>query len=124
MSPIWSSPTPGCTTAGSCSGPWPTWPPSSSRRAPRPGWQEKCTPRVESKEVRTAPTTGLERQELAMSATSLRVIGPGRAGLSLSHALSAAGWRVEAPLGRDDDVRAAAHGVDLLVIATPDAAVA
>jgi predicted short-subunit dehydrogenase-like oxidoreductase (DUF2520 family) len=55
---------------------------------------------------------------------TLRVIGPGRAGLSLSRALDAAGWRVLPPLGRDDDLRAAAAGTDLLVIATPDAAVA
>jgi predicted short-subunit dehydrogenase-like oxidoreductase (DUF2520 family) len=38
--------------------------------------------------------------------------------------LAAAGWRVEAPLGRTDALAAAATGVDLLVIATPDAAVA
>jgi predicted short-subunit dehydrogenase-like oxidoreductase (DUF2520 family) len=67
---------------------------------------------------------GPERQELALRATSLRVIGPGRAGLSLSRALAAAGWRVEAPLGRHDDPQGAAEGVDLLVVATPDAAVA
>jgi predicted short-subunit dehydrogenase-like oxidoreductase (DUF2520 family) len=54
----------------------------------------------------------------------LRLIGPGRAGRSLVAAL---GWPVApvAPvLGRGDDVREAAHGVDALVIATPDAAVA
>jgi len=51
------------------------------------------------------------------------VIGPGRAGLSLSRALASAGWRVEAPLGRRDDLTGAARGVDLLAIATPDAAV-
>ncbi|TML91007.1 MAG: pantoate--beta-alanine ligase [Actinobacteria bacterium] len=58
-------------------------------------------------------------------AKSLRVIGPGRAGTSLARALAEAGWRVLPPLGRGDDVRAAAcdvdgEGVDLLVIATPD----
>jgi predicted short-subunit dehydrogenase-like oxidoreductase (DUF2520 family) len=52
------------------------------------------------------------------------VIGPGRAGLSLSRALEAAGWRVEAPLGRADEIRGAAAGVDLLVLATPDRAIA
>jgi predicted short-subunit dehydrogenase-like oxidoreductase (DUF2520 family) len=83
-----------------------------------------CTPRVESKEVRTAPRPGPERQEHPLRSSSLRVIGPGRAGLSLSRALAAAGWRVEAPLGREDDVAHAAEGVDLVVIATPDAAVA
>jgi predicted short-subunit dehydrogenase-like oxidoreductase (DUF2520 family) len=55
---------------------------------------------------------------------TIRIIGPGRAGTALSMALAAAGWRVEPALGRDDDVRTAAAGVDLLVIATPDAAIA
>jgi predicted short-subunit dehydrogenase-like oxidoreductase (DUF2520 family) len=55
---------------------------------------------------------------------SLRIIGPGRAGRSLADALGAAGWRVAKPLGRDDDVADAARDVDLLVIATPDAAIA
>jgi predicted short-subunit dehydrogenase-like oxidoreductase (DUF2520 family) len=54
----------------------------------------------------------------------MRVIGPGRAGLSLSRALESAGWRVEGPLGRGDDLRTAAAGVDLLVLATPDRAIA
>jgi predicted short-subunit dehydrogenase-like oxidoreductase (DUF2520 family) len=56
---------------------------------------------------------------------ALRLIGPGRAGLSLTAALGAAGW-VEAgpPRGRGDVVADAAHGVDALVIATPDSAVA
>ena len=53
-----------------------------------------------------------------------RVIGPGRAGLSLARALEKAGWRVEGVLGRSDDVAGAAAGVDLLVLAVPDAAVA
>jgi predicted short-subunit dehydrogenase-like oxidoreductase (DUF2520 family) len=56
---------------------------------------------------------------------ALRVIGPGRAGRSLAAALAAAGWDVRTPmLGRGDDVRQAARGVDALLIATPDAAVA
>ncbi|HEX6237652.1 MAG TPA: pantoate--beta-alanine ligase [Acidimicrobiales bacterium] len=54
---------------------------------------------------------------------SVRVIGAGRAGGSLARALGEAGWRVEPPLGRGDDPAGAAAGVDLLVIATPDAAV-
>lgn len=52
---------------------------------------------------------------------ALRLIGPGRAGRSLAAALA---WPVASVLGRGDDVRDAAHGVDVLVIATPDAAVA
>jgi predicted short-subunit dehydrogenase-like oxidoreductase (DUF2520 family) len=42
----------------------------------------------------------------------------------MSRALEAAGWTIAAPLGRGDDVRAAADLVDLVVIATPDAVVA
>ena len=56
--------------------------------------------------------------------TSFRLIGPGRAGRSLAIALSGAGWGLAGMLGRDDDVRSAAHDVDFLVIATPDRAVA
>jgi predicted short-subunit dehydrogenase-like oxidoreductase (DUF2520 family) len=59
-----------------------------------------------------------------MAALAVRVIGPGRAGLSLARALDKAGWRVLEPLGRGDDLSDAAAGVDLLVIATPDQAVA
>jgi pantoate--beta-alanine ligase len=59
-----------------------------------------------------------------MRTTSLRLIGPGRAGTSLARALARAGWEVRPALGRHDDVRSAARDVDLLVIATPDAAVA
>lgn len=55
---------------------------------------------------------------------SVRVVGPGRAGGSLGLALERAGWRVEPSLGRDDDVAGAASGVDLLVLAVPDAAIA
>lgn len=55
---------------------------------------------------------------------SLRVVGPGRAGSALALALAAAGWTVETPVGRDDDPSDAARGVDLLVIATPDATIA
>jgi predicted short-subunit dehydrogenase-like oxidoreductase (DUF2520 family) len=55
---------------------------------------------------------------------TLRVVGPGRAGSSLSRALAEAGWTVREPVHRGGDVAGAAVGVDLLVIATPDAAVA
>jgi predicted short-subunit dehydrogenase-like oxidoreductase (DUF2520 family) len=54
---------------------------------------------------------------------SVRTIGRGRAGSSLVRALVAAGWDDAGSRGRGDDVTAAAAGVDLLVIATPDAAV-
>lgn len=56
--------------------------------------------------------------------TRVRIIGPGRAGVSLHRALTRAHWPVEPLLGRGDDVSGAAVGVDLLVIATPDASVA
>lgn len=55
---------------------------------------------------------------------TLRVIGPGRAGTAMSRALAAAGWTVAAPVRHGEDVRAAAAGVDLLLVATPDAVVA
>ncbi len=55
---------------------------------------------------------------------TLRVIGPGRAGRSLAFALERAGWGVDGLLGRRDKVTGAAAGVDLLVIATPDNAIA
>ena len=59
-----------------------------------------------------------------VAAKAVRVIGPGRAGLSLARGLEKAGWRVDGVLGRGDEVSAAAAGVDLLVIATPDSVVA
>ena len=55
---------------------------------------------------------------------SIRIIGPGRAGTSLAAALSARGWEFAGFLGRHDELAGAAAGVDLLVIATPDDAVA
>jgi predicted short-subunit dehydrogenase-like oxidoreductase (DUF2520 family) len=55
---------------------------------------------------------------------TIRFIGPGRAGTSLAGALGARGWNVVGFLGRQDDLTEAAQGVDVLVIATPDDAVA
>jgi predicted short-subunit dehydrogenase-like oxidoreductase (DUF2520 family) len=55
---------------------------------------------------------------------TIRIIGPGRAGTSLAAALSAHGWDVVGFLGRRHDLVDAAHGVDVLVIATPDDSVA
>ena len=51
----------------------------------------------------------------------VRIVGPGRAGTSLALALTNVGWDVGPMLGRDDDLSGAASGVDLLVLATPDA---
>lgn len=58
---------------------------------------------------------------------SLRVIGPGRAGRSLAAALADRGWELKGLLGRHAAPAAlasAARGVDVLVVATPDDAVA
>src|SRR5688500_2332978 len=55
---------------------------------------------------------------------TLRLVGPGRAGTALAHALHAAGWDVADPVRHGGDPAGAAVGVDLLVISTPDAAVA
>lgn len=55
---------------------------------------------------------------------TLRVIGPGRAGGSLERCLVDAGWSAGAALRRGDAVERAAEGVDLLLITTPDGAVA
>ncbi len=56
--------------------------------------------------------------------SSIRIIGPGRAGTSLAAALSAQGWEFAGFLRRGDDVTDAAQGVDVLVVATPDDAIA
>jgi len=55
---------------------------------------------------------------------AVRIIGAGRAGTALARGLAGAGWDVAGILGRADDPSSAAAGVDLLVVATPDAAVA
>ena len=54
----------------------------------------------------------------------VRVVGAGRAGGALGLALGRAGWTVEPALGRGADLSAAAHGVDLLVLAVPDPVIA
>ncbi len=59
-----------------------------------------------------------------MDRPRLRVVGAGRAGGALAAALAEVGWDVVGLLGRGDDVADAAADVDLLVIATPDAAIA
>lgn len=59
-------------------------------------------------------------------APRLRVVGPGRAGRSMASALARAGWQVVGLLGRDspDAIVRACDGADLVLIATPDAAIA
>lgn len=54
---------------------------------------------------------------------AVRIIGRGRAGLSMRGALARAGWAVEAVAGRGDHLEAAAEGVDVVVVATPDGTV-
>lgn len=54
----------------------------------------------------------------------VRIVGPGRAGRSLAAALAGRGWTVVGTYGRDDDPARAAVDVDVVVIATPDAAIA
>jgi predicted short-subunit dehydrogenase-like oxidoreductase (DUF2520 family) len=66
-----------------------------------------------------------ERRERTVGpARRVRIVGPGRAGGSLARALAGAGWEVLPALGRADDVAGAAEGVDLVVLATPDGAIA
>lgn len=55
---------------------------------------------------------------------TVQIIGPGRVGRSLATSLRGAGWDVAPLLGRGDDPRAAAQHADLVVLATPDGAVA
>ena len=59
-----------------------------------------------------------------MPTPDARVIGAGRAGGSLARALTRAGWSVDGPRSRADDVRGAATGTQRLVLAVPDAVVA
>jgi len=55
---------------------------------------------------------------------TIRIIGPGRAGTSLAAALSARDWSFTGFLGRGDDLSGAGRDVDVLVLATPDDAIA
>lgn len=54
----------------------------------------------------------------------VRVIGVGRAGASFERALAGAGWEIAPGVGRGGPIASAAVGVDLVLITTPDAAVA
>jgi predicted short-subunit dehydrogenase-like oxidoreductase (DUF2520 family) len=55
--------------------------------------------------------------------SSFRIVGPGRAGRAFATSLEGAGWTFAGFLGRDDDLTDAAKGVDLLILATPDASI-
>jgi predicted short-subunit dehydrogenase-like oxidoreductase (DUF2520 family) len=52
--------------------------------------------------------------------TTVRIIGPGRAGRSFASALAAAGAEVLPLLGSADDCSPAARGTDVLLVAVPD----
>lgn len=55
---------------------------------------------------------------------SIRIVGPGRAGGSFAVALRAGGWDVDVVAGRAGELTDAAVGVDAVLIAVPDGAVA
>lgn len=54
----------------------------------------------------------------------VRIVGAGRAGRSFALAFERVGWTVAGVLGRSDDVGEAAAGVDLVLLAVPDGALA
>ena len=56
--------------------------------------------------------------------TTVRIIGPGRAGRSFAAAFAAAGVEVRDLLGPADEVSSAAAGVDVLLLSVPDQAIA
>ena len=73
--------------------------------------------------MRTAPFGGWNVERGLV--TTFRVLGPGRAGRSLMASLDGVGgYRSLGAWGRDRSPVDAAHGVDVLVIATPDDVVA
>lgn len=52
--------------------------------------------------------------------TSVRIIGPGRAGQSFARAFEASDIEVRGVLGRADDIVLAGEGVDVVLLAVPD----
>ena len=57
---------------------------------------------------------------MAMAMRQYRIVGPGRAGLSLDIALQSVGWSSAGVWGPQDNVTHAAEEVDLVVLAVPD----
>lgn len=55
---------------------------------------------------------------------TVRIVGPGRAGGSFAAALASIGWVVAPAVRRGDDPTHAGGGVDLVLICTPDSAIA
>lgn len=56
--------------------------------------------------------------------TRYRIIGPGKAGLSLDAALTSVGWERAGLVGRGQPVHDAAQDVDVVIISVPDDAIA
>src|SRR5690606_23511616 len=100
-------------------------PPADARASVRAGPAPRAGPRPRRARLGGRPRRrGRPGGRRAMTERVVRIIGPGRAGGAFALALGAVGWEVDPPIRRGDDVSTAAMGVDLLVIATPDAAVA
>ena len=55
---------------------------------------------------------------------TVRLIGPGRAGMSVASALAAAGHEIAGFVSSSDDPSEAASGVDVLILAVPDRRIA
>lgn len=59
-----------------------------------------------------------------MAVRRYRIIGPGRAGLSMHRALTSVGWASAGVWGRSDAISESAHDVDVVILAVPDGAIA
>ncbi|MEC7116671.1 MAG: DUF2520 domain-containing protein [Actinomycetota bacterium] len=55
-----------------------------------------------------------------MKSPTVRIIGPGKAGLSFASALQSIGWDVRPPLGKEDDISNIETDLDFILITTPD----
>ncbi|MEC7115186.1 MAG: hypothetical protein VXW76_01290, partial [Actinomycetota bacterium] len=55
-----------------------------------------------------------------MKPPTVRIIGPGKAGLSFASALHSIGWDVRPPLGKEDDISNIETDLDFILITTPD----
>ncbi|HET8931606.1 MAG TPA: DUF2520 domain-containing protein [Acidimicrobiales bacterium] len=64
------------------------------------------------------------RQANAPQVPRVRIVGTGRVAGALGTVLEELDWDVLAPIGRRDDCSGAAHQTDVVVIATPDRAIA
>mgnify|MGYP006262334771 FL=1 len=55
-----------------------------------------------------------------MKSPTVKIIGPGKAGLSFASALQSIGWDVRPPLGKEDDISNIETDLDFILITTPD----